>query len=87
MAFALNSSEKAPVVDENGATVPEGATTVTITDPTIVNFAIVSGDLFLVAGLVGTTTVVITPTGGTGVSHDVTVSQAFDWSLGTPVAK
>jgi len=86
MGYSLALGQKAPLFDQNGDQIVEGDTTAAFDHPTVAHFAAEETLIFLVADTVGETAITITPTGGEGVTHTVTVTAGgFDWSLGAPV--
>lgn len=89
MAYTISTTTKAPILDQDGAPIIEGATTVAFNPTGVAGLAAVAGVLYLTGITPGVTQVTITPVGATeGAVHAVTVEGVpFDWTLGAPVAK
>jgi len=84
MGYALELGQKAPLLGQDGNQVAEGTTTIEFSVEHVATFSAESALIFINAQGVGEVDVTVTPTGGVGVTHTVTVTSPFDWSLGTP---
>ena len=82
MLYELSPGQTATIIDENGDPVATSAATATSSNEAHVIIVSAGTNLAVEAIAVGAAQVVVTPTGSTGVEHDVTVVPApFDWSL------
>ena len=85
--YALQLGQKAPLLDENGDQVEEGTTDIAFPAEHVATFSATGGLIFIDAQGVGEVDVTVTPIGGSPVTHTVTVTSPFDWSLGDPEAE
>lgn len=84
MDYSLTAGKRRQIIDESGTPIAEGTTTGSVADTAIAQFGGLDGKLYLLGLAIGTTDVTLTR-GGVAQTHEVTVTNSFDWSLGAEV--
>ena len=79
--YELKAGTRRQLIDQDGAPIAEGTTSVVIEDTGVVALTASDGFLLLRGLAVGASDVTITRN-GSAQTHEVTVVDPFDWSLG-----